>query len=179
MVATKNIDTLGPIWTFSLMGVLTFVANGCVLSCFEGTANVHCYTSCTLTTLHCSKVSFLQCRHMKRYNKIYAKMWGLYSPPWDTVCITVMSGAGQRAVGTERGWWVNDNELLLPDLWTLLQNKVQTWSSLIVAPPFILPELLCGTRDRWVAQVSFIVIKSTGPAPLIKIIILGLFTILR
>ncbi len=39
MVATKNIDTLGPIWTFSLRGVLTFVAsgldsNGCVLSFF-------------------------------------------------------------------------------------------------------------------------------------------------
>ncbi len=63
MVATQNIDTLGPIWTFSLRGVLTFVAsgldiNGCVLSYFEGTANLHCYTSCTLTTLHCSKVSF-------------------------------------------------------------------------------------------------------------------------
>ncbi len=61
MVATQNIDTLGSIWTFSLRGVLTFVAsgldiNGCVLSYFEGTANLHCYTSCTLTTLHCSKV---------------------------------------------------------------------------------------------------------------------------
>ncbi len=36
MVATQNTDTLGPIWTFSLKGVLTFVAsgldiNGCVL----------------------------------------------------------------------------------------------------------------------------------------------------
>ncbi len=43
MVATQNIDTLGPIWTFSLRGVLTFVAsgldiNGCVLSYFEGTS---------------------------------------------------------------------------------------------------------------------------------------------
>ncbi len=60
MVATQNIDTLGSIWTFSLRGVLTFVASGldinrCVLSYFEGTANVHCYTSYTLTTLHCSK----------------------------------------------------------------------------------------------------------------------------
>ncbi len=59
MVATQNIDTLGPIWTFSLGGVLPFVAsvlyiNGCVLSYFKGTANVHCYSSCTLTTLHCS-----------------------------------------------------------------------------------------------------------------------------
>ncbi len=64
MVTTQNIDTLGQIWTFSLRGVLTFVAsvldiNGCVLSYFEGTANLYCYTSCTLTTLHCSKVSFL------------------------------------------------------------------------------------------------------------------------
>ncbi len=81
MVATQNIDTLGPIWTFSLRGVLTFVAsgldiNGCVLSYFEGTVNLHCYTSCTLTTLHCSKVSFLQCCHMKRYNKIFTKCEG-------------------------------------------------------------------------------------------------------
>ncbi len=64
MVATQNIDTLGPIWKFSLRGVLTFVASGldiygCVWSYFEGTANLHCYTSCALTTLHCSKVSFL------------------------------------------------------------------------------------------------------------------------
>ncbi len=61
MVATQNIDTLGPIWAFSLRGVLTFVAcgldiNGCVLSYFGGTANVHCYTGCILTTLHCRKV---------------------------------------------------------------------------------------------------------------------------
>ncbi len=74
-----KIDTLGPIWTFSLRGVLTFVASGldinsCVLSYFEGTANLHSYTSCTLTTFHCSKVSFLQCCHMKRYNKIFTKM---------------------------------------------------------------------------------------------------------
>ncbi len=77
MVATQNIDTLGQILTFSLRGVLTSVAsgldiNGCVLSYFE--SNSHCYTSCTLTTLHCSKVSFLQCCHMKRYNKIFTKM---------------------------------------------------------------------------------------------------------
>ncbi len=47
MVATQNIDTSGPIWTFSLRGILTLVAsgsdiNGCVLSYFEGTANAHC-----------------------------------------------------------------------------------------------------------------------------------------
>ncbi len=60
MVATQNIDTLGPIWIFSLRAVLTFVAsdldiNGCVLSYFEGTANFHCYTSCTLTTYYTLK----------------------------------------------------------------------------------------------------------------------------
>ncbi len=31
------------------------------------------YTSCTLTTLHCRKVSFLQCCHMKIFNKIFTK----------------------------------------------------------------------------------------------------------
>ncbi len=49
MVAAQNIDTLGPILTFSLRGVLTLVVsdldiNGCVLSYFEGTGNLHCYT---------------------------------------------------------------------------------------------------------------------------------------
>ncbi len=72
---------LGSNWSFSLRGVLTFVAsgldiNGCVLSCFEGTADLHCYTSCTLTTLHCSKVSFLQCCHMKIYKKYLLKCEG-------------------------------------------------------------------------------------------------------
>ncbi len=75
-MATQNIDTLGPIWTFSLRGVLTFLAscldiNGCVLRYFEGTANLHCNTSCTLTTLHCSKESFVQCCHIKISYNIY------------------------------------------------------------------------------------------------------------
>ncbi len=83
MVATQNIDTLD-IFTW---GVLTFVAsgldiNGCVLSYFE---QIYSHTSCTLTTLHCSKVSFLQCCHTKRYNKMFTKMWGVYSLLWDTV----------------------------------------------------------------------------------------------
>ncbi len=81
-----------PNWTFSLRGVLTFVAsgldiNGCVLSYFEGAANLHDYTSCTLTTLHCSKVPFLQCCHMKIYNTIFTKMWGVYSLLWDTAYV--------------------------------------------------------------------------------------------
>ncbi len=41
MVATQNIDTLGPIWKLSLRGVLTFVAsgldiNGCLLIILRG-----------------------------------------------------------------------------------------------------------------------------------------------
>ena len=91
MVATQNIDPLEPIWTFSPRGVLSFVASDSdiinVLSSFEGTANLQCYTSCTLTTLHCIKVSFLQGCPIKRYNKIFAEMWGVYSLLWDTVII--------------------------------------------------------------------------------------------
>ncbi len=62
MTPGRENGLLGPIWTFSLNFtyldiVLTFVnsgldINGCVLSYFEGTANLQCYTSCTLTTLH-------------------------------------------------------------------------------------------------------------------------------
>ncbi len=82
---------IGPNLDIFTWGVLTFVAsgldiNGCVLIYFEGTSNVHCYTCCTLTNLHWSKVSFLQCCHMKRYNKIFTKMWGAYSLLWDTAC---------------------------------------------------------------------------------------------
>ncbi len=67
--------------TFSLRGVLTFVAsgldiNGCVLSYFEGAANLHSYTSCTLTTLHCSNVSFIQCCHIKYIIKHLQKCEG-------------------------------------------------------------------------------------------------------
>ncbi len=65
-ILSCRIWTLGPIWTFSLRGVLTFVAsvldiNGCVLSYFEGTENVHCYTSYTRTTLlhYFSRVIFI------------------------------------------------------------------------------------------------------------------------
>ena len=59
----------------------------CVLSYFEGTVNLHYYKSCTLTTLHCSKVSFLQCCPMKRWYEIFTKMWGVYSLLWYTVYI--------------------------------------------------------------------------------------------
>ena len=84
MVATQNINTLGPIWTFSLtFGASDLDINGCVLSDFEGTVHLHCYTSCALTTLHCIKVSILQGCAMNRFNKIFPKMWGVYSLLWD------------------------------------------------------------------------------------------------
>ncbi len=38
-------------------------------------------------------------------------------------------------------------------------------SSTVVTPHLTLPKLLRGIRDRWVAQVSFIIIHSTGLAP--------------
>ncbi len=57
---------------------------------FEGTANLHCYTSCTLTAqLYSSKVPFIQCCPMKRYTKIFTKLWGVYSFMWDTVYIYI------------------------------------------------------------------------------------------
>ncbi len=40
-------------------------------------------------------------------------------------------------------------------------------SSTVVTPPFILPELLRGTRDRRVVQMSFIIVNSTGLALLL------------
>ena len=89
---TTTIDTLSPIWTLSFRGVLTFVAsslniNGCMLWYFEGTTHLHCYTSCILSALHCSQVSFLQCCHMTRYTKIFMKCEGVYSLLWYTVSL--------------------------------------------------------------------------------------------
>ncbi len=53
---TQNTDTLGSIFVH-----FTFVAsgidiNGSALSYFEGTAHLHCYKCCTITTLHQSKM---------------------------------------------------------------------------------------------------------------------------
>ncbi len=62
-VTRQNIETLGTICTFSLRGLLAFVAsgldiNGCVLSYFKGTANLHCYTNYTLTICIVAKCYF-------------------------------------------------------------------------------------------------------------------------
>ena len=76
MVATQNIDILGPIGTFALRDVLIFLpaVQTLMAACYSArTVHLHCCTSCTLTTLHCIKVSFLQCCPMKRYNKIFSR----------------------------------------------------------------------------------------------------------
>ncbi len=99
MVATQNIDTLGPIWTFSLRGVLTFVAsgldiNGCVLSYFEGIANLHCYTSCIqhIHTVydHNNNVCQVSChlRRFQRLNECFLKgiLWCNFLFSFSLVC---------------------------------------------------------------------------------------------
>ncbi len=109
----------------------------------------------------------------------------------------VTSGAGPRAVGTERGLLLTACPSFLPGFGTNVTKFVEREegggnrrtfkdfnninkhkskaaaphgrlphtkhklksrpgplsSSTVVAPPFILPELLRGTRDRWVVQV--------------------------
>ena len=57
------------------------------ISYLEGTVHLHCYTSCALTTLHCSKMSFFRWCPMKRYNNLFRKMWQEYWLLWDTVCL--------------------------------------------------------------------------------------------
>ncbi len=79
MVATQNIHTLSPIWTFSLRGVLTFVASGLdinegVLSYFEGTQMYTVIQAVHSLFLHCSQVIFRQCCHMKYIIKYLEKM---------------------------------------------------------------------------------------------------------
>ncbi len=61
MVATQNIDTLGQFGHFhlgvnSLLWPAVYKLMAVCQVIFKGTANLHCYTSCTLTTLHCNKV---------------------------------------------------------------------------------------------------------------------------
>ena len=144
MVATQNIDTLGPIWTFPLRGVFTFVANGldingCVLSYFEGTANLHCYTGCTLTTLHWSRVSFLQCCHMKRYNKIFTMPWGVYLLLWDTVCPCVHTALKHQACVA----WGAVRILIHP------KNVEWVWVQGCVQVTHFIPHQTCNKHLHW------------------------------
>ncbi len=99
-------------------GILNFVAsgldiNGCVLSYFEGTANFQFYTNCTLTTLHCSKVSFLQCCHMKIYNTIFTKMCGVYLLLWDTVFNKLYAIIIWIKTNLNRTGWIHNCIILL------------------------------------------------------------------
>ncbi len=76
--------TLWAQFGFSLRGVLTFVASGldiigCVLSYFEGKANLHCYTSCTLTTSFDSFQQRCQCCQVHQLlNKFNSALKQLY-----------------------------------------------------------------------------------------------------
>ncbi len=56
---------------------------------FWGDSKFTLLYSCTLTTLHCSKVSFLQCCHMDIYNTIFTKMWGVYFCEILCICVCV------------------------------------------------------------------------------------------
>ena len=87
-MATQDIDTLGPIWTLSLRGVLTFVAsrldiNGCVLRYLEGTAiytDRQAVYSLIYIVAKCHFFSeFHSFLHMKRYTKIFMECEGVYS----------------------------------------------------------------------------------------------------
>ncbi len=60
----------------------------------------------------------------------------------------------KRKAAAPHGW--------LPHTKHKLKSRPGPLSPFTVVTPFILPKLLRGTRDRWVAQVSFIIIYSTG-----------------
>ncbi len=60
---------------------------------------------------------------------------------------------------------LTDSVSLLPPGSRHQCNEVTLSSSTVVTPHLTLPKLLRGTRDRWVAQVSFITIYSTSLAP--------------
>ncbi len=90
IAATQNIDTLGPIWTFSLKGVLTFVAsssdiNGCVLSYFEGQQIYTVIQAVHLILYIVAKCNFFSAVTWKDMIKYLQKMCGVYSLLWDTV----------------------------------------------------------------------------------------------
>ncbi len=86
----------------------------------------------------------------------------LVSWTWQWVHFTQMAlwrvGRGREPWERSEAGGVNDNER------HLRHSPVSRLplSSLLL---LFLPKLLRGTRDRWVAQVSFIIIHSTGLAP--------------
>ncbi len=87
---TKYWHLINPIWTFSLRGVLTFVAssldiNGCVLSYFEGLQIYTVLQAVLHSLLYIVAKCNFKCCHMKIYNKIFTKMWGVYSLLWGNV----------------------------------------------------------------------------------------------
>ncbi len=71
MVATQNIDTFGPIWTFPHRGVLTFVAsgldiNGCVELFWGDSKFTLLHKLYTLLYIVANYLLILQFCHIKR-----------------------------------------------------------------------------------------------------------------
>ncbi len=64
MVATQNIDTLGPVWPFSLRGVLTFVASGLDMHIYSVTQAVH---SLLYIVAKCHFFSFATWKYIIKY----------------------------------------------------------------------------------------------------------------
>ncbi len=69
-------------------------------------------------------------------------------------------GRGREPWERSEAGGVNDNGRLPHTKHKLKSRPGPLSSSTVVAPPFILPELLRGTRDWWVVQVSLIIINS-------------------
>ncbi len=71
--------------------------------------------------------------------------------PMISACVAVMSGAGPRAVGTEREPWERSSPphgRLLHTKYKLKSRPGPLSSSTVVTPHLTLPKLLRGTRDR-------------------------------
>ncbi len=88
MVATQNIDTLGPIWTFSLRGVLTFVASGLDINgCWVILMGQQMYT--VIQAVHSLLYIVAKCHFFSvvtwKYIIKYLQKWGVYSLLCDTV----------------------------------------------------------------------------------------------
>ncbi len=104
MVATQNNDTLGPIWTFSLRGVLTFVVsgldiNGCVLSyigCTHFCEILYDTISCFAFSLECYKLIVHRqdpwsCKDLVKSSLLYCQFFHMYSTYIQRIEIALLS----------------------------------------------------------------------------------------
>ncbi len=116
--------------------------------------------------------------NIKRTNKKHNNVTTTYTNYYNNICNTVRRSGRRRREPAN----IQNKTLIiqinkhkskaaaphgrLPHTKHKLKSRPGPLSSCtVVTPPFILPELLCGTRDRWVVQVSLIIINSTGLAP--------------